>query len=153
MIPLPSTISTSLPVSARRGWTRAEFEKLVGLGLFAPEEQLELIEGDIVLKRTQNPPHATALYLTQTALLSAFGTSHLMRVQLPLALGERNRPEPDVAVVQGSARDYATEHPTSAVLVVEISDATLAQDREIKCAVYARVGVAEYWITQCVTLL
>ena len=51
-----------------------------------------------------------------------------------------------LAVVAGGPRDYCEYHPTGAVLVVEIADATLAYDRTIKAAVYARAGIAEYWI-------
>jgi Uma2 family endonuclease len=49
-------------------------------------------------------------------------------------------------VVVGSARDYARAHPATAVLVVEVSDATLAFDRATKGALYAQAGITEYWI-------
>ena len=53
-------------------------------------------------------------------------------VQLPMTLGPRNQPEPDVAVVAGAARDYPDAHPTTAVLIIEISDTTLRYDRTTK---------------------
>ena len=55
-------------------------------------------------------------------------------------------PEPDVAIVKGNPRDFLDEHPTSAVLVVEVSDATLILDRGRKARLYARHQIAEYWI-------
>ena len=65
---------------------------------------------------------------------------------MPLALDALSEPEPDVSVVPGSWRDYDTDHPQSPVLVVEVADATLAFDRDDKASLYARAGVADYWI-------
>jgi Uma2 family endonuclease len=73
-----------------------------------------------------------------------------VRIQLPLALGDDSEPEPDIAVVSGSIRDYRDAHPESALLVIEISDSTLAFDWEVKGSLYARERVAEYWIVNLV---
>ena len=67
-------------------------------------------------------------------------------MQLPLAADDYSEPEPDVAVVTGAIRDYRDAHPTSAVLIVEVSDDSLHQDRTVKQRLYARCGVPEYWI-------
>jgi Uma2 family endonuclease len=67
-----------------------------------------------------------------------------------LALGQYSEPEPDAAVVRGTVRDFAAEHPTSAVLVVEVSDSTLAFDRDVKASLYAAAGIPEYWIVNLV---
>ena len=69
-----------------------------------------------------------------------------MRIQNPLAADEYSEPEPDVAVVTGTVRDYRFAHPTSAVLVVEISDESLRHDRTVKQRLYARCGIPEYWV-------
>jgi Uma2 family endonuclease len=65
---------------------------------------------------------------------------------MPLALDDTSEPEPDVAVVPGKARDYTFAHPTTAALVVEVADTSLALDRKTKQAVYARNGIPEYWV-------
>lgn len=131
-------------ITQRRGWSLEDFERAADVGLFAGEK-LELIEGEVVEKMTQKPPHAWALQAMTRYLERACPTSHVVRSQLPLIL-EQSKPEPDVAVVQGSFNDFRQTHPTSAVLVVEISDTTLALDRTTKAALYARAGIAEYWI-------
>lgn len=131
----------------RRLWTAEEYERAGELGLFGPEERLELIEGEILTKLTpQGSPHATAVMLVQLALTSAFPDGYILRCQMPLALGPRNRPEPDVAVVTGTIRQYVAAHPTAAVLVVEASDSTLQIDRIVKARLYATAGIPEYWI-------
>jgi Uma2 family endonuclease len=127
-------------------WTRDEYEKLVENGTFGPDHRVELVEGIIYDMTPQNSRHATALRLVQRALDSAFGSGHDVRAQLPLALGDKSLPEPDVAVVPGDPRDYRDSHPTSAVLVVEVADSSAHHDRDRKARLYALAGIPEYWI-------
>ena len=69
-----------------------------------------------------------------------------MRGQFPFALDEHSEPEPDIAVVPGGPFDYLDDHPTSALLVVEVSETSLSHDRGRKLAAYARNDVPEYWL-------
>ena len=133
-------------------WTRAQYEKAVAQGVFTAADQIELIEGAIVQKMPQNPLHATALTLVQEALRSVFAAGHILRVQLPLSIGKRSQPEPDLAIVTGVPRDYLLAQPEAdkAVMVVEISDATLRFDQGRKAMLYARAGIPEYWIVNLV---
>src|SRR5206468_4130127 len=94
--------------------------------------------------------HATGVYLAYEALRAIVGAGFVVRVQLPLALGQFSEPEPDIAVVAGAGRDFANAHPTSALLVVEVSDTTLSYDRETKAGLYAVAGIADYWILNLV---
>ena len=117
-------------------------------GLFH-DRRVELIEGEVVDMPPQKNAHYTAILLAQRALERAFGPNHVVRVQGPLDLGERSQPEPDLAVVPGSPRDYR-DHPKTALLVVEVSDTTLAFDRERKAKLFAKAGIREYWIINLV---
>ena len=94
----PSITCTSC-LPARRGFTRAEYMLAAEVGILKPDERLELIEGEIYLKMSpQKAPHATTIRLVENALNRIFSEGHDVRVQLPLALGERSEPEPDVAL-------------------------------------------------------
>lgn len=73
-----------------------------------------------------------------------------MRVQGPLDLSPSSQPEPDVAVVQGQARNYARAHPITALPVVEVSESTLSFDRGEKASLYASAGIPEYWVVNLV---
>jgi len=55
-------------------------------------------------------------------------------------------PKPDTAVVGGRIADYDRAHPTTALLVVEVADSSLKQDRPTKRTIYAAAGIPEYWI-------
>ena len=119
---------------------------MVEVGAFRPSARLELIEGEIIEMSPQGSRHATTVQLLASALRRVFEEGFDVRVQLPIALGKRSEPEPDVYVARGTARDYLDAHPTEAILLVEVSDSTLALDRTVKLAVYAAAGVPEYWI-------
>ncbi len=79
-------------------------------------------------------------------LRRVFGRGFYIRIQHPLAADDYSEPEPDVAVVRGAIRDYDKGHPTSAVLVVEVSNESPGYDRTVKQRLYARCGIPEYWI-------
>ncbi len=131
-------------------WTRLEYERLIDLGAFGPEDRLELIGGQLVVREPQGRPHATGIRLVAGELRAAFGPDWSVEAQLPVALDEESEPEPDVAVVAGGPRDYLASHPTRAVLVVEIALKSLVLDRDEKASLYARAGVADYWIVNLV---
>ena len=137
------------PVIRTRRWSRLEYDRLIDLGVFKPGDRLELLDGLLVVREPQNAPHATALCATQEVLRNTFGPSFYVRPQLPVALDDESEPEPDVAVVRGSYRDYRGAHPSRPVLIVEIADSTLAGDRR-KGGLYARAKIIEYWIVNLV---
>lgn len=127
-----------------RHWTRTDYYRMAEAGLFR-NERVELVEGEILMMSPMKPAHAACLQLATKALERVFGAGHCVRVQLPLLVDESSEPEPDLAVVPGAPRDY-TNHPRTALLVVEISDTTIAFDRGRKRDLYARAGVPEYWV-------
>lgn len=129
-----------------RYWTRREYDGMVEAGVLGPEDRVELIEGEILNMSPQNSPHATGILLVLSSLNAAFPSGACIRCQLPLAILDDSEPEPDVAVVAGTIRDYRDHHPTTALLVVEVPDTSLDFDRETKGRLYARAGVPEYWL-------
>ncbi len=131
-------------------WTRAEYERLVDLGAFRPGERLELVGGALVVREPQGGPHAAAVGLAEDALREAFGAGWTVRAQSPIALDEDSEPEPDIAVVQGTRRDYRRGHPSHPVLIVEVADSSLQLDRREKASLYARARIADYWIVNLV---
>lgn len=129
-----------------RLWTREEYYKMAEAGVFRPGERVELIGGKIVTMSPQNSPHFTAICLVEDTLRMVFGSGYIVRVQGPLDVSPASQPEPDIAVVRGSVRDYATAHPTTALLVVEVAESSLPFDRGEKASLYASVDVPEYWV-------
>jgi Uma2 family endonuclease len=137
------------PYVTTRRWRRAEYDRLVELGIFAGE-RLELLDGLLAVREPQGSSHAATVGQIGDALRSAFGAGWHTRLQAPLALDDDSEPEPDVAVVAGEYRDYNTRHPSTAALVVEVADSSLGLDRRLKVGLYARAGLPEYWIANLV---
>ena len=133
-----------------RRFSRLEYEKLIDLGVFQPGEALELLGGHLLVAEPQGAAHYTAIVKTARALQVAFGSASYVRIQGPIGLDDESEPEPDVAIVPGTVDDYRRAHPSRAVLVVEVAEASLAFDRDYKGSLYARGGVPDYWVLNLV---
>ncbi|MBI4246873.1 MAG: Uma2 family endonuclease [Candidatus Rokubacteria bacterium] len=133
-----------------RRWSRKDYGRLIEVGLLREDDKIELLAGRLVVAEPQNTPHAKAIELTAEALRAAFGPGWRIRVQLPVALDPDSEPEPDVSVVAGSPRDDLDDHPANPVLIVEVADWSVRLDRRIKAPLYARGGIADYWIVNLV---
>lgn len=146
--PREETVSAAPSLPQKRLWTREEYHRAAELGLFRPDERLELIEGEVYVKVSpQDDPHAWHIALAAEAFRDAFGAGFHVREEKPLVLPDQTEPEPDIVVVRGPLR-ASRRHPTpqEAVLVMEVSDSTLEFDQGRKAALYAQVGIPDYWV-------
>jgi Uma2 family endonuclease len=131
-------------------WTVAKYDRAYELGWF-DGQRVELIEGRVVRMSPQLEPHVAAISIGMALLPKLFGEGFTVRCQAPLQFGLRSKPEPDFAVVPGEASTYLSQGcPTSALLVIEVSDKTLAYDRGRKAGTYATNGIQDYWILNLV---
>lgn len=136
--------SQSVPVGPQpKKWTAVEFDTLGTQGFLAGRRAF-LLNGVIWEQGPMDPPHANGVELVAEALRAAFGAGWRFRIQLPLHIDSDNNPMPDLAVVAGSPGNHP--HPTTAVLVVEVSDTTLQVDTTAKAERYATAGLADYWV-------
>ena len=133
-------------VPGHGGYTVADYFDLVRRGVLAEDDRVELLDGVIVAEPPMDPPHATGIALAARAIGRAIGERATMRVQSPFIASPFSAPEPDVAVVSGAIEDYAHEHPSLALFVIEVSASSLQQDRLSKSRIYAGAGVPEFWI-------
>jgi Uma2 family endonuclease len=144
----PMVTAITSPLVLRR-WKRVEYERLVEMGVFE-DERLELLDGLLVVREPQGVRHAAATRLVLAALRRAFGEGWLVEAQFPIALDDDSEPEPDVFVVPGGPRDYLDAHPSRPVLIVEVAESSLRKDRAHKASLYARAGIADFWIVNLV---
>lgn len=144
--PVPVGTTTPPPAGGPRPWrcTVAQYRKLCAAGFFT-ETRYELIRGEIIDMGKEGPRHYTAFMLAVKVFEAAFGAGFHVRPTGPLAL-EDSEPQPDVAVVPGAPRDYAADHPATAVFALEVSETSLNYDRTTKAELYATAGVPEYWV-------
>jgi Uma2 family endonuclease len=134
----------------RKRWTRAECAGLDAAGLLN-RQHLELIEGELIDKKGKNRPHVNALTLMQAWLLRVFG-ERFVNPNAPIDVSPEdnpaNEPEPDLIVPNRDFLSFrsANPGPQDLHLAVEVADTTLYFDLTTKAALYARAGIAEYWV-------
>jgi hypothetical protein len=134
----------------RKRFTRSEVDRMQELGIF-DGQRCELIDGELIDKMGQNPPHAQAIRNLFSWLAAIFGVGRV-QMQLPIEASSRDRewnlPEPDVAVLAEAGGEYGRRHPRGdeLLLIVEVADTSLRQDLTTKRDLYARASVAEYWV-------
>jgi Uma2 family endonuclease len=126
--------------------TTEHYFALVREGVLEEHDRVELLEGVVVAMAPSGPDHASVTGMLADALRHAIGSRATVREEKPLVLGPHSVPEPDVALVAGTHADHHHQHPTTALLVVEVSDSSLPQDRLTKGRIYAAAGIPEYWI-------
>ena len=141
-------MSAAAPI--RKRFTREDVDRMNELGLFEGQ-RLELIDGDLIDKMGQNPPHADVIQMICDSLFQIFGPKRI-RVQAPLdaAVADQklNFPVPDLSVRSDPKFNPGKRHPRGdeTLLVVEVADTSLRIDLTIKRDLYARAGVPEYWL-------
>lgn len=126
-----------------------QFQLLEKSGAFDGYAKTELIEGAIYAMNSQFTAHALAkseLGVRLAIALRALGSPLRMVVEGTVAMAPNSAPEPDIVlaeVVPGVRTYVALE---AVALVVEVSDSSIAFDLEDKANLYAKHGVAEYWV-------
>jgi Uma2 family endonuclease len=132
-----------------------EYEALVASGAFKGRNRFHLINGYLVEKMTQNPPHmiANELLGAELSRIVLPATGYHVRATGPIRLPQRDsEPEPDRCIVRGAIRDYEGGHPGPADIgiVIEVADTSLAEDRKLADEVYGPAGIPVYWIVDLV---
>jgi Uma2 family endonuclease len=144
---LPALISSPSGIKgpAPKRWTREEYYRLGEQGWFH-NQRVELIDGEIVQLSPQSPHHSSGSDKIRALLQQIFGDAYWIRMQLPLKHGNFSEPEPDVSVVRGTLEEHEDNHPTTAVLVVEVSRTSLEYDKSTKPLLYSAMAIPEYWV-------
>jgi Uma2 family endonuclease len=130
-----------------------EYEAMVASGAFKGRNRFHLINGLLVARMTQNPPHAIAYTLCGDELDRVTPPGWHVRSALPVRLpGQISEPEPDHCIVRGVVRDYLGGHPGAGdiALVVEIADSSLDDDRQYAANLYGPAGIPVCWIVNVV---
>ncbi len=124
-------------------FTREQYYRLGELGFF-DGKRVELIFGEVIEMSPINWPHRLACRKVAECLDAAFGNAAWVDQGGPINLTD-SEPQPDISVYAGRVEEY-TDHPTTALLVVEVSATSLANDLTTKAELYATAGIADYWV-------
>ena len=129
-------------------FTADDYQRMGQAGILSEDDRVELIDGEIVAMMPIGPRHCAAVDRANRAMVMGAGDTAIVRVQGSVRLNLFNEPEPDLVLLLPRTDFYASGHPGPAdiLLIVEIADSSLDYDRDVKAAVYARLGVREYWL-------
>lgn len=144
-------MGTALDTAAipRKTWTREEVLWLAE-HQFPHAQRLELIQGELVERMGKKRPHLVWHTLLRQWLEKVFGAEQVQS-EGPIDVAPEDKPtsepEPDLSVTRQSCREYIEmPKPEDLLLIVEIADTTLSYDLQVKGPLYARAGIAEYWV-------
>ena len=136
-------MATPIP---RRKFTVEQYYQMAETGILAPDERVELIEGEIIEMSPIGPRHAMCVDRIVQVMIEKLGRSVHLRCQNPVRLSNYTEPEPDVTLAKRA--DYSARHPAGddVFLTIEVSDSTLEKDRTLKQKIYANANIPEFWI-------
>ena len=132
----------------RHRLTVREYHRMGEAGIFAEDDRVELIEGELIDMTPVGSEHAGVVKQLNELLSIALRGKAIVAVQDPLVLGESSEPQPDLCVLRRKGDFYRSAHPEveDVFLVIEGSDTTARFDREVKVPLYARHGIPETWL-------
>jgi Uma2 family endonuclease len=139
-------VETSMQQVTRWRFTVHDYHRMGEAGILHEDDRVELIEGEIVEMAAIGTRHFSCVNRLTRMLVMGVGEAAVVSVQNPVRLDEHTEPQPDLTVIQ--PRDYTESLPLpeDVLLLVEVSDTTLAYDRNVKLPLYARAGIGEVWI-------
>lgn len=125
-----------------------DFHRMAEAGILGPDDRVELIEGELIDMAPLGALHGGVTVKLGTLLQRRVGDAALVSIQGPLKLGPASQLNPDAMLLRPRANFYVDRlpEPADVLLLIEVSDTTLAYDRERKVPLYARHGVAEVWL-------
>ena len=136
-------MTTTRPGVSPFRFTREQYYHLHNLDFF-DGKRVERLRGEIIEMSGVNWPHVVASHKTTQLLIKIFQDHAWINIGNPIPTDDSD-PQPDVMVVPGRFEDYH-DHPTTALLIVEVSDSTLFKDTTLKAEIYATAGVLDYWV-------
>ncbi|WP_448575734.1 Uma2 family endonuclease [Thermomicrobium sp.] len=136
------------PVPTRHRFTVDDLERMVRSGILREDARVELIEGELYDMNPIGWAHQACVNRLTELFVRALHGQAIVQPQGPVRLSDRSLPQPDLALLRPRADFYARSGPGPAdvLLLVEVSDTTLAYDRDIKVPLYARAGIPEVWV-------
>ncbi len=129
-------------------FTVEDYHRMGEAGILTAGDRTELINGEIIAKSVIGSRHAARVDRLNKLFVTRCGERAIVRVQKPVTLPPDSEPEPDLLLLLPKADFYAAAHPQArdVLLAVEVADSSLRFDSTVKCELYARMGIAEYWL-------
>jgi len=128
-------------------WSLADYHRMIAAGLLAGR-QVELLNGNVVEMAPELPIHRATYRRGARYLEALLADRAVVFTAAPITLPSNGEPQPDIAIVTPPESRYDERHPgpEDVYWIIEVSNSTLVFDLEEKAPLYARDGIAEYWV-------
>lgn len=129
--------------------TVENYARMIEVGIVDFQDPIELLDGVIIEMTPEGERHV--LVVSRLARWLNRGLEderRIIRIAAPLTLPPTSQPEPDLALAD--LADSFGAHPTSAHLVIEVSQTSLRKDRDRKARIYAEAEIPQCWIVDLV---
>jgi Uma2 family endonuclease len=140
-------MNAALPL-ARYKFSIEDYHRMGETGVLPPDSRVELIEGEVIQMAPIGSLHAGTVSLLTRFFNRNLGEAAVVFTQNPVRLMPNSEPQPDVMLLKPRADDYRDSLPTPAevLLLIEVSDTTVDDDRRVKVPMYAHHGIPEVWL-------
>lgn len=121
---------------------------MVATGVLTKYDRVELIEGDMLDMAPMGTMHSAITSRLHEVFVLAASRSATVVSGGPVNLGGFSQPQPDLMLLKRRVDFYGGKTPEApdVLLLIEVSDSSLAFDQGVKLNLYARYGVVEYWV-------
>jgi Uma2 family endonuclease len=135
----------------RRAFTVDDISRMIEVGVLGPDENFELIEGDLVMMAAKHVGHDKIKNILNRVLNRAATDEWFVANEPSLQLAKDILVEPDIALIRQSVynanpRSFARPKPKDVRLVIEIAASSLSYDSGVKSRLYARHRIPEFWV-------
>ncbi|MBC5799432.1 MAG: Uma2 family endonuclease [Candidatus Eremiobacteraeota bacterium] len=130
----------------RRDITVDEYHRMAEIGIFDPDERVELIDGELIemapIGNRHWSRHATIVHYLHDML----GRRAFIVPQGSFPLDRRSEPQPDVAIL--APRNYEERRPDPGEMfaLIEVAESSIEFDLGRKQRLYASRGIPEYLV-------
>src|SRR5690349_5855689 len=113
-----------------RRFSVEEYHRMIETGILTTNDRVELLEGWIVNKMPQNPPHRGSVSRLNRWLGRVLPDNWSLSCQGPITLSD-SEPEPDITIARGEEGTYDARHPEPADIgiLMEVGDSSILADR------------------------
>lgn len=132
----------------KRGFSAEDYQLLGREGILTEDDRVELIDGEIVPMPPIGSRHAACVKMLGYEFAGICRGRYIVSVQDPIRLGENSEPQPDIALLRPRDDFYAARHPIpeDILLLIEVADSSLEEDRKKTMNSYAKHLIPEVWI-------
>src|SRR5262249_44840558 len=128
-----------------------DVRRMIDAGVIREEENIELIEGELVMMASKSYAHERTKNVLVHALIRAAPDDLWVCIENSFQLADDVLVEPDIALVSKAGlipdpTGFTRPRLADVRLIIEVAVSSLNYDRRLKARLYGRHGIRELWV-------